>query len=46
MGKTLNHIATLEGHSKVVNDVKWGQDAHFLASVGMENQLKIFGSKK
>jgi len=45
MGKTLTHIATQEAHSKASTEVKWGNEAKFLVSVGMDNALKIFGQK-
>jgi len=45
VGKTLNHMATFSGHSGLVTDVKWGKDAHFLASTSMDRSLKFWGKK-
>jgi len=45
MGKTLHHVASFEGHSKPISEVKWGVDAKFLACAGMDNLVKIFGHK-
>jgi pre-mRNA-processing factor 19 len=48
IGKTFSHIATFAHAGKKadrVNDVKWGADAHILASVGSDRQLKIWGKK-
>jgi len=45
-GKSLNHIATLKGHTKTVTDVKWGTAAQFLASTSLDRSLKFWGSKK
>jgi len=45
VGKTLNHMATFSGHNGQVTDVKWGKDAHFLASSSMDRSLKFWGKK-
>lgn len=41
IAKTLNHISTLSKHKGIVNEVKWGMDATFLASAGQDRALKI-----
>jgi len=43
IGKTFSHGATLTGHSGPVTDVKFGQDATFLASTSMDRNLKLWG---
>jgi pre-mRNA-processing factor 19 len=45
MGKALDHILTLQKHTSPVTDVKWGQDALFLASTSMDRTLKFWGKK-
>jgi pre-mRNA-processing factor 19 len=40
--KSLNHIATLKGHTKAVTDVKWGASALFLASTSLDRSLKLW----
>jgi len=46
MGKALTHVATYSGHSKNVNDVKWGQLAKTLVSCSTDRALKVWGNKK
>jgi pre-mRNA-processing factor 19 len=48
IGKTMSHIATYNHatkRSERVNDVRWGGDAEFLASVGSDRQVKIWSKK-
>jgi len=41
-GKHLEHVTTLDSHTAVVTDVKFGADATFLASTSMDRSLKFW----
>lgn len=45
IGKTLGHITTLTKHTGIVNAVRWGEDAKFLASVSQDKALKFWSQK-
>jgi pre-mRNA-processing factor 19 len=45
-GKSFEPVTVLDKHGDVVTDVKWGQDAKFLASTSMDRTLKIWGKKE
>jgi len=42
IGKHLEHVTTLDGHTGLVTDVKFGKDASFLASTSMDRTLKFW----
>jgi len=42
-GKRLEHVHTLDEHTGLVTDVKFGKDATFLASTSMDRTLKFWG---
>jgi len=42
-GKHLEHVHTLDEHTGLVTDVKFGQNASFLASTSMDRNLKFWG---
>jgi len=41
-GKHLEHVTTIDAHSDVVTDVKWGVDAALLVSTSMDRALKFW----
>jgi pre-mRNA-processing factor 19 len=41
-GKQLSHVTTLDDHTGIVTDVKFGNKAKFLASTSMDRTLKIW----
>jgi len=45
IGKTLTQAADLTKHTATVTDVKWGKDAHWLASTSLDRSLKTWGKK-
>jgi len=41
--KDLQHIKTLDDHSDIVTDVKFGPDAQFLVSTSLDRTVKLWG---
>jgi len=41
-GKSFDHVITLDDHTALVTDVKFGSDANSLASCSMDRTIKFF----